>query len=176
MIRAAAALAVCLVAGCEGHDPLARPDTPVATPEGLVDASDPQPISDIAWSYGTASWSRDALGDPRIAAEIGGIPYEIEFYGCREGRDCADLRFVTRVAIADPGDPNAPASRQALVWKADRWNRERRFGKASLGEAPGEVVIEMNATLAGGVTRQNLDQLFDWWRVVLSESRGISDL
>lgn len=169
-VLAAAGLLAAMLAGCSprGGD-FARPELPVPTPEGLVDASDPQPVSDIAWRYGEASWTRDGLGDPRIEAEMGGRPYAIEFYGCDEGRACAELRFVARFALADEDKPDRPASRQALVWKLDRWNAGRRFGKASLGDEPGEVTVEMNATLAGGVTRQNLDSWFDWWRVVLAE-------
>lgn len=169
-------LAGFLLAGCAAPDPLERPELPVATPEGLVDASDPQPISELAWRYGEASWSRDELGAPTIAARIGDIPYEIEFYGCDEGRDCTDLRFVTRLTVADGGQDAKAPSRQALLGLADRWNRARRFGKVSLGDVPGELIVEMNVTLAGGVTRQNLDQVFDWWRVIMTETREISDI
>ena len=163
-----------VLAGCGDGDPFARPEQPVPTPAGLIDASDPQPISEIAWRYGESSWSRDGLGDPRIGSLMGGVPYVIEFYGCREGRDCTDLRFVTRMTVPDADDPGKPASRQALAWATARLNAGRRFGKASLGEEAGEVVIEMNATLAGGVTRQNLDMIFDWWRVVVAESRDLA--
>lgn len=153
-----------------------RPEQAVPTPEGYVDASDPQPISEVAWRYGPAPWRTDALGDPRIEAEMAGVPYQIEFYGCSDGRGCTDLRFVTRAAVQDADDPGRPASRQALVWQANRWNSERRFGKLSAGEAPGELILELNATLAGGVTRQNLDALFDWWRVALAEFRDFTEL
>lgn len=158
------------LAGCIGpRAGFERPEAPLPTPDGLVDASDPQPISEVAWRYGPAPWRRDGLGDPLIEAEMGGVPYAIEFYGCDQGRDCTDLRFVARTTIADADEPGQPASRQALVWQANRWNAGRRFGKLSAGEAPGELVLEMNATLSGGVTRQNLDALFDWWRVALAE-------
>ncbi|MBK0400162.1 YbjN domain-containing protein [Limibaculum sp. M0105] len=166
--------AVCAVlagaAACSGVPAgFERPEQPVPTPEGYVDASDPQPISEIAWRYGPAPWRTDAMGDPRIEAEMAGIPYAIEFYGCDQGQGCTDLRFVTRADLRDSDDPDKPASRQARVWQANRWNLERRFGKVSAGEEPGELILEMNATLAGGVTRQNLDAWFDWWRVALTE-------
>lgn len=165
-----APLVLISLAACAGPRPgFERPELAVPTPEGLVDAGDPQPISEIAWRYGPAPWVRDGFGDPRITAELGGIPYIIEFYGCAEGRDCTELRFVARFLVMDADEPDQPASRQALVWQANRWNSERRFGKASATEAPGEILIELNTTLAGGVTRQNLDAVFDWWRVILAD-------
>ncbi|MCL5775842.1 YbjN domain-containing protein [Limibaculum sp. FT325] len=174
--HAAIALAGALAACTTAPAGFERPEQPLPTPEGLVDATDPQPISEVAWRYGPAPWKTDAVGDPRIEAEMGGLAYAIEFYGCDVGRGCTDLRFVTRATVMDAEAPDRPASRQALVWKANRWNLEHRFGKASAGEARGELILELNATLAGGVTRQNLDALFDWWRVALAEFRDFTEL
>jgi hypothetical protein len=152
-------LLVGLLAGCSdgatGGPP--RPENPVPLPEGLVDASDPEPISDLAWRYGEARWGRDGFRDPVIdAVLVDGNPYRIEFYGCEEGQACRDIRFV---ALSD------------AEWTAEdiaRWNAARRFGKAALTE-DGRARVEMNAVLQGGVTRQNLDALFDWWTVVLAD-------
>ena len=158
-LAAFAALALAgLLAGCSGGggSGVPRPEIPVSMPQGLVDASDPEPISDIAWRYGEARWGRDGFGDPVIDAVLAdGTPYRIEFYGCEEGRACRDIRFV---AASD------------AEWSAEdiaRWNTARRFGKAALGQ-DGRARVEMNAVLQGGVTRQNLDALFDWWAVVLA--------
>ena len=52
------------------------------------------------------------------------------------------------------------------------WNAGRRFGKlrrldkTDLGH---RIAAEMNVTLAGVVTRQNLAIAFDWWRVVVDD-------
>jgi hypothetical protein len=165
-----AALFAGLLAACAVPDMgPKRPEMPVPTPEGLVDASDPQPLSDIAWRYGEATWRSDGFRDPLIEATANGRPYRIEFYGCSDGRDCTDIRFV---ADAVPGDGTPPA------WTPEgvaAWNAARRFGKAGLDEE-GRARVEMNAVLQGGVTRQNLDALFDWWMVVLAEfDAGPSD-
>ncbi len=48
------------------------------------------------------------------------------------------------------------------------WNREKRFGKAYLDE-DGLATVEMSVNLHGGVTRANLDDTIDWWRLVLDE-------
>jgi len=151
-------LALLVGCGIDGKDlGPPRPESPVPTPTGLVDASDPQPISDIAWRYGEATWGPDGFRDPVIEATLtDGTPYRIEFYGCEEGRNCREIRFV-----AETGAKWPPA-------KLARWNRTRRFGKVTLGDD--EVArVEMNAVLQGGITRQNLDALFDWWVLVLAD-------
>ena len=138
----------------------APPDVPVPTPEGLIDASDPQPITDIVARRGTGFWRRDGFRDPVIRAETAGRAWRVEFYGCSEGKDCTDLRFV---AMAEP-----PEDESFDPEDIAEWNAERRFGKASIGE-DGEAVLEMNLVLAGGVTRQNFDLTLDWWLVALKE-------
>ena len=35
----------------------------------------------------------------------------------------------------------------------------------------GDLAVDMDVNLFGGVTRRNLDDTFDWWRVVLDEVR-----
>ena len=49
------------------------------------------------------------------------------------------------------------------------WNRDRRFGKAYI-DADGDIAIEMDVNLWGGVTPKNLDDTFDWWRIVLERA------
>lgn len=141
-----------------------RRPPPLPTPEGLIDASEPDPISGIAWRYGGSDWGRDGHGDPEIRAETAeGLPYRIRFYGCTAGRDCTDLRFIARFV----GEDGGPLSADEIA----AWNRTRRFGTAWLDDEDG-AVLEMNVTLAGGVTRQNLEQVFDWWVVALAEFAG----
>lgn len=161
-------LAVIVALAACTPDPYARPELPVGTPEGLVDASHPDPISDIAWRYGEANWQRDDLGDPIIFATLAEAAYHIEFYGCKAGKDCTDLRFVAY------GGPEREVKKQKLVWEVAEWNRDRRFGKAVMTDEGG-LLLEMNVTLQGGVTRQNLDTTFDWWRIALSEFHAFAD-
>ncbi|MEM9370469.1 MAG: YbjN domain-containing protein [Pseudomonadota bacterium] len=129
------------------------------TPEELIDASDPQAVTDIVARRGTGFWRRDGFRDPKIEMETAGIPWQVEFYGCRSGSACTDLRFVSR--LADGGDvprasPNAVAS----------WNAENRFGKVSRN-SDDALILEYNSVLAGGVSRQNFDLTLDWWLVAL---------
>ncbi|MEL6479346.1 MAG: YbjN domain-containing protein [Pseudomonadota bacterium] len=135
----------------------APPEQPVPTPEGLLDASDPQAITDIVARRGTGFWRRDGFRDPIITVETAGRTWRIEFYGCTEGRACTDLRLL---AIKPPGEE--PFEAETIA----EWNAERRFGKAWLDEDE-QAVLEMNLVMAGGVTRQNFDLAIDWWLVAL---------
>ncbi|MEM1384410.1 MAG: YbjN domain-containing protein [Pseudomonadota bacterium] len=153
------ALAACLDLG-PGQG--ARPVQPVATPDGLIDATDPQPISEIAWRYGEAPWGRDSLGDPVINASFGELPYRVEFYGCSGGKECREIRFFS--AFPPVGEERSAMPAKAIA----EWNEDRRIGKASLGEE-GQAVLEHNVVLQGGVTEQNLDAVFDAWGAALNE-------
>ncbi|MEM7508986.1 MAG: YbjN domain-containing protein [Pseudomonadota bacterium] len=138
----------------------APPETPVPTPAGLIDASDPQALTDIVARRGTGFWRRDGLRDPVIRAETAGQSWRVEFYGCSNGSNCTDLRFVAEF----------PSSEDELI-EPDRiadWNTNQRFGKASIDEE-GAAVLEMNLILAGGVTRQNFDLTLDWWLLALNQ-------
>ncbi|MEM8596776.1 MAG: YbjN domain-containing protein [Pseudomonadota bacterium] len=161
-MRAAALLFALVLAGCSfggNSGPAPLVGAPPAA-QGLVDARDPELISNEAWRYGKAQWLKDVMGDPLIRADWDGEPYEIWFYGCKGAKDCRDLRFVAR-REGGPG-PSEIAE----------WNASHRFGKLARRD-DGLMEVQMNVTLAGGVSPQNLTAVFDSWGVVLAQFRAI---
>ncbi|MEM7178922.1 MAG: YbjN domain-containing protein [Pseudomonadota bacterium] len=132
---------------------------PLPTPAGLIDASDPQPVTDIVARLGTGHWRRDGFRDPVIEMMTEGVPWRVQFYGCENGADCTDLRFLSVLLPAE----GATADIQDDL---ARWNSTHRFGKVSLDKDENRV-IEMNVNMAGGVTRQNFDVTLDWWMLAL---------
>ncbi len=129
--------------------------------EEIIDATGPARILAAVQGYGEAALTTDNLGDPLIEGRIGEKDYRLLFYGCSEGRDCKTLMF----SAGWEGDDRTDDLTDAMM--AD-WNREKRFGKAYLDE-DGRATVEMNVNLHGGVTRANLDDTIDWWRLVLAE-------
>ena len=125
--------------------------------EETIDATDPERILAVARSYGEAGLTTDDLGDPLIEGRINEKDYRLFFYGCSENRDCKTLMFSADWEGGDLTDEMMAG-----------WNREKRFGKAYLGE-DGNATVEMSVNLHGGVTRVNLDDTVDWWRLVLEE-------
>lgn len=124
--------------------------------QALLDASDPEAIANIARGYGAVEVTSDALGDPMLRGRMDGTQYLVLFYGCENGRNCTNIQF--RAAWVNTG---AVTQNTILAW-----NRDNRFGKATL-DAENDPVIQWDVNLFGGVSRANLDDTFDWWRVVL---------
>lgn len=125
----------------------------------LLDGSDPAAILNIAQGYGSAMLDVDSVGDPMIEGRIDGQAYTVFFYGCEAAKDCSSIQFTTYFAGIRPD--------ASLV---SAWNDENRFGTLYL-DSDGDLAIDLDVNLFGGVTRKNLDDTFDWWRVVLDEVR-----
>ncbi len=127
--------------------------------QDLVMADNPAKIVEIARGFGSAELEEASDGSPRIQARIDGIKYSVLFYGCDDdGKDCTTIQFWAFTSAP----PNA-------LMAVNNWNRDRRFGKAYI-DSDGDVVIEMDVNLLGGVTPKNLDDTFDWWRIVLGRA------
>ena len=127
-----------------------------ATAQTLVDATNLDSILAIAKDYGTAELETDSTGDPMVSGTIGPTQYAVFFYGCTDGADCTTIQFMS--SYVNPGAVDATA--------INSWNAEKRFGKAFLDDE-GDPVIEMNVNLWSGVSENNLNDTFDWWRVVV---------
>ena len=126
----------------------------------LLDGSDPEAILSIAQGYGSAMLDVDGGGDPKISGRIGGQAYTVFFYGCEGGQNCSSLQFTTWFVGVRPAAEEVSA-----------WNDENRFGTMYL-DGDGDLAVDLDVNLFGGVTRKNLDDTFDWWRVVLDEVRS----
>ncbi|MEM9148544.1 MAG: YbjN domain-containing protein [Pseudomonadota bacterium] len=124
---------------------------------GLVDGSDPAAILRAALAFGEAEFDTDGEGDPMIRGDVGGYRYVVFFYGCSEGQNCTGL--LLRAAFVTLGQTEADMA---------EWNRTQRFGTAFLDEE-GDPVLEMDLNLFGGVSPANLEDSFDWWRVIVGE-------
>ncbi len=126
----------------------------------LVTAAEPEKVLEIARGFGSAELSIDGVGDPQINGRIEGKRYSVLFYGCEDGRDCQSIQFWTYLTVDDPDLPKA----------AEAWNREHRFAKVYV-DRDGDLSVEMDVNLFGGVSPKNLDDTFDWWRVVMDAVR-----
>lgn len=127
-----------------------------AVAETVISAESPDQILDIAKGYGSAALEKDAEGDPYISGRIDGTKYGILFYGCTDGKACKDIQFV---AVWDA---------KVSMDKVNKWNSDSKFGTASIDE-DGDTELHMAVNLAHGVSRNNLDDTFDWWKVVMKE-------
>jgi len=136
---------------------LAVPGTDAARAGEVIDATDPSGVLTVVREFGDAALAKDGMGDPLIEGRTDDREYALYFYECKENRDCKSLMFL---AAREAGD--LTGERMA------EWNREKRFGKAYIDEDD-RAAVEMNVNLHGGVTRDNLIDTLDWWRLVLAE-------
>jgi hypothetical protein len=128
-----------------------------AQAQGTIDARNPARIVEIARGFGSAELEKETGGDPRITGRINGVRYIVRFMGCKEARNCTHIIFRA-------GWNNVKATFEEV----NRFNSEKVFGVVYI-DKDGDVNVDMSVNLAGGVTRKNLDDSFDWWRLVLRD-------
>ncbi|GLK66266.1 YbjN domain-containing protein [Paracoccus kondratievae] len=134
---------------------------PVAQAQVL---GDPDVIRLLMMDFGLpVEMTKDDSGDPMIESRIDGTRFQVYFYSCE--KSCQSIQFSAGFDLDDPMNAT----------KANRWNRDKRFGKVWLDEE-GDPFIEMDIGLAGeGVGRKNFEDTLDTWRIVLSDFRGFID-
>ncbi|WP_255469575.1 YbjN domain-containing protein [Paracoccus sp. FO-3] len=125
---------------------------------------DPEVIRLLMTDFGLpAKLTTDGAGDPLIESRIDGTSFQVYFYQCE--KTCGAIQFSAGFDL----DDSMPES------MANRWNREKRFGKVWLDET-GDPFIEMDIGVAGdGIGRKNFDDALDAWRIVLSDFRDFID-
>ncbi|MBA4503681.1 YbjN domain-containing protein [Marinobacterium marinum] len=128
-----------------------------------VDATDPQQILELAKGFGSATLEEDDYGDPLITGRINGSKYGIYFYGCDDNRDCTDIQFSAAWSGYD-----------ITLEQINDWNLNKRYGKAYLDD-DGDPTVELIVNLKYGVSRDNLDDTIDWWKLTMTEFEQFID-
>ena len=129
---------------------------PVLVADDMVDATDPDAVMNIARGFGSARLSEEGIGDPLISGRIEGEKYKVFFYMCEENQNCKDIQFWAGWTGTD-----------VTIEDVNEWNAEKRFGKAFIDDE-GDPILTYVVNLNGGVSYDNLEDSFDWWRTMLS--------
>lgn len=124
---------------------------------GLVGATEPDAVLNLARGYGSALLEKDSVGDPMIRSRIDGKPYLILFYDCTGNADCRSIQLQATWNMAG-----------VTVDELNAWNRDQRFGMAYL-DGDNDPTLEMNINLDFGVAPRNLDDTFGWWQSALTD-------
>jgi hypothetical protein len=80
----------------------------------------------------------------------------ITFFNCTEG-ECRSFQYYAGIAMHDKPE----------CGKVNKFNRERRFGRAYI-DKDGDPVIEMDVDLDGGVARDHIVESIATWRAIVS--------
>lgn len=130
-------------------------------PANNVCASDPAGVVAALQAAGyKAQLGKDQVGDPKIDSSASGYNFSVYFYGCKDGKACASLRFAT--SFEDDGT-NTPEL-------ANKWNKVKRFAQMS-AQDNGSLLVAYDVTTTGGLSKANFADVVDWWQVMLSEVR-----
>ena len=107
----------------------------------------------------TATLGTDNQGDPMVQGTIQNVGYTLYFYRCDQSspKKCLDLQFHAEFSFGQP----------ATLDQVNAYNTNNRFGQAFI-DAAGNVGLDMSSTVQGGVTRQNIKEVIDWWKTALT--------
>ncbi len=119
-------------------------------------------ILDIAKGWGSANMDVDSAGDPLIVGRMDGTRYGILFYDCNDEKTrCRTMQFNAAWA----GTANSLS-----LQRIHDLNKDNIFGKWYF-DNDGDVAVKFAYSLAYGYERRNLDDVFDWWRIILKETK-----
>ena len=82
--------------------------------------------------------------------------FQAGLYRCEESKGCFDIVFTRSFEAAKP----------VTLQMVNAYNQSQLFGCAYLNP-DGKVGISMSHTIQGGVTRQTVKEILDWWREVM---------
>ena len=130
---------------------------PAATLAQMLDATDPSAIAEVVQAAGfRAVLTTDSVGDPMIESAAHGQDFVVQFFGCDNGAACKYLLF--RCAFAGGSTLDA----------MNAWNADQLVGTAFL-DAEGDPSLDYFVSLDGGVSRENLLDVIDWWQLAMGE-------
>ena len=124
-----------------------------------VDATDPGKLVSIIQELGyRAVLETDSVGDPMIRSSAGGTSFSILFFGCTNGKACRTLLFKAGYDL-DSG---------TTLDVVEAWNEGTLYGRAYLDDEA-DPWLELSVNMHGGVSRQNFEDTYDWWEVIVGD-------
>jgi hypothetical protein len=127
----------------------------LARAQGLVTANERDVLLDTAKGFGSARWETSNDGSTYILGRIDGIVYQIYFNDCdAKGQTCQTIAFRAAFTME-----------KTTLDLMNTWNRDYRFGRAYIYE--GNPRIQMDVNLDFGVSRRNLEDTMDLWKLVM---------
>lgn len=124
-----------------------------------VDATDPAKLAAVIQQLGyRAVLDKDGVGDPLIRSAAAGVDFVIYFYGCENAARCRSVLFKVGFDLAQG----------AALESIEAWNEKTLFGRAYIDDEA-DPWLEMSVNLFGGVSRENFEDTYDWWEVILED-------
>ncbi|SFI90293.1 YbjN domain-containing protein [Celeribacter neptunius] len=135
---------------------------PASAGTEIVTFDDLETFEELLGGFGSVEFDTDGEGDPMFRGRMSGIRYALYFYGCEDHANCNNGTFV---AYFDGEDYSTDAD------VINEYNNTYRFGKASVDQ-DGDLEINFSFAFKGGVSREALDDTFDWWQVIMEQAEA----
>lgn len=139
---------------------LALSSLPTVADAEMLTFDDLEVFEQLLSGFGSVEFDTDGEDDPMFRGRMSGIKYALYFYGCDNHKDCNNGTFVAYF------DGNDYVTDPDVI---NDYNNRYRFGKASVDQ-DGDLEINFSFAFKGGVSREALDDTFDWWRVVMEQA------
>ncbi len=137
--------------------------TPAAADTSLVTRITGPELVSVLQEIGWRAEARDVEGKWLISANYtdaeSGASYDftVGLYRCNDDKACYDVMFMRSME----------ASKPVTLMMVNKYNSTQMFGVAYLND-DGSLGISMTQTIQGGVTRQNLKEMADWWKTIIT--------
>lgn len=99
---------------------------------------------------------------PRIRTGMNGFNVLVLLYSCDDNSGCGSMQFSTGYA----------KSAQTTMSVANKWNQEKRYGKAYI-DTDGNLALEYDVSFFGGVTRDYIKESAGTFESLLADFRNI---
>jgi len=167
-LSAMPALAQDKTSAAEPAPPAEQPATaPVEAPAAVAGTMGVLTGADMAAILHEIGWTAEAKeidGKPFISgnytdAETGAsFDFTVGLYRCDEAtKACYDVMFMRSAEVTKP----------VTLKMVNKYNASQIFGVAYLND-DGSLGLSMATTIQGGVTRQNLKEMADWWKTIMT--------
>lgn len=146
----------------------AAPAQAAGCPSGTVCAADPQTVVSAMQEAGYKAklTTLKESGDPMIESAANGYDFEVHFSNCTDKRDCQSLVFVISFNNDDGGN---------TMEMANKWNNGHRFSVMSFSDENQWLNVTHDVTTVGGLRKENMASLLQWWSFVLGDLRDFFD-
>ncbi len=158
-----AALAAALTGASAAQTPEAAPEAPAADAGAMVTRITGDELAAILTDIGWSATVQIIDDKPMISSSFTdsetGIEYafNVGLYRCDDAKACYDIMFMR----------STEASRPVTLMMVNKYNASQMFGVAYLND-DGTLGVSMTQTIQGGVTRQNVKEMADWWKTVIT--------
>lgn len=157
-ILAATALTIALAGPAAAQTPAAGAE---AAGEVLTRVTGEQ-FAGVLREIGWTAEAREVDGTQLISASYtdaesgASFDFSVGLYRCDDSKACFDVMFMRSME----------ASKPVTLMMVNRYNATQMFGVAYLND-DGSLGLSMTQTIQGGVTRENLKEVADWWKTLI---------